>query len=149
MIDLESLISEIIQQYRSFQEPLARISIRKPLHKVVGHEGCLSQCISNLLGNAVKFVPPGILPEVQIGSELVDSRVRLWVQDNGIGIDSNHFDRIFKMFGRVHSEKLYEGTGIGLTIVKKAVERMGGGVGVESAPGRGSRFWIELPHIHS
>jgi signal transduction histidine kinase len=145
-IDLETLISEIIQQYRVFQEPLARVVIERPLPKVEGHEGCLTQCISNLLGNAVKFVPPGTVPEVKICGQILDSRVRLWIQDNGIGIDPSHYDRIFKMFGRVHSDKLYEGTGIGLTIVKKAIEKMGGGVGVDSMPGKGSRFWIELPH---
>jgi signal transduction histidine kinase len=71
--------------------------------------------------------------------------VRLWVEDNGIGIAPEHRQRIFKVFERLHGEESYPGTGIGLAIVKKGVERMGGRVGVESDPGHGSRFWIELP----
>jgi signal transduction histidine kinase len=70
--------------------------------------------------------------------------VRLWFEDNGIGIQKQLFDRIFLMFQRLHPAQEYEGTGIGLTIVRKAVERMGGAVGLESDPGKGSRFWIEL-----
>jgi signal transduction histidine kinase len=66
----------------------------------------------------------------------------LWVEDNGIGIAPEHQGRIFEMFNRLQDQ--YEGTGIGLTIVRKAVERMGGQVGLESTPGEGTRFWIQL-----
>jgi len=72
-------------------------------------------------------------------------RVRLWIEDNGIGIAPEHHERIFRVFERLHRATDYPGTGIGLAIVRKAMERMGGSVGVESALGRGSRFWIELP----
>lgn len=68
----------------------------------------------------------------------------MWVQDNGIGIASGDQARIFEVFTRLHGNERYEGTGLGLSMVKKAVEKMGGTVGVESALGRGSRFWIEL-----
>jgi signal transduction histidine kinase len=71
--------------------------------------------------------------------------VRLWVEDNGIGIPEYAQERIFQMFQRMHPEREYPGTGIGLTIVRKAVERMKGRVGLKSEPGRGSKFWIELP----
>ena len=70
--------------------------------------------------------------------------VRVWFEDNGIGIKREHQQRIFNMFERVHPDGIYEGTGIGLTIVRKAVEKMGGKVGVESDGTSGSRFWIEL-----
>ena len=71
--------------------------------------------------------------------------MRLWVEDNGTGIPAEAKDRMFMMFQRFHRSAEYEGTGIGLAIVRKAVERMGGKVGVESEPGRGSRFWLLLP----
>jgi signal transduction histidine kinase len=71
--------------------------------------------------------------------------VRLWVEDNGIGIASEHRERIFRVFERLHRAEEYPGTGIGLAIVERAIVRMGGTVGVESEPGQGSRFWVELP----
>jgi signal transduction histidine kinase len=70
--------------------------------------------------------------------------VRLWFEDNGIGIPPESRERIFGMFQRLNRQELYEGTGMGLAIVRKAVERMGGRIGVESEPGNGSRFWVEL-----
>ena len=104
----------------------------------------MGQCISNLLCNAIKFVPVGRIPRVKVWTEPSNGHVRLWVQDNGIGILPNDQGRIFDIFSRVKTKGTYEGNGIGLNMVKKAVEKMGGRVGVESEPGRGSRFWIEL-----
>jgi len=71
--------------------------------------------------------------------------VRLWVEDNGIGIAPAHQRQIFGLFQRLHTRDKYSGTGVGLAIVRKGAERMGGCVGVESQPGEGSRFWLELP----
>jgi signal transduction histidine kinase len=79
-----------------------------------------------------------------IGLEVCRQRVRLWIEDNGIGVAPEHHERIFGVFERLHRATDYPGTGIGLAIVRKAVERMGGRVGVESALGKGSRFWVEL-----
>jgi signal transduction histidine kinase len=72
-------------------------------------------------------------------------RVRLWVEDHGIGIAQEHHERIFGAFERLHGQEEYAGTGIGLAIVRTGIERMGGAVGVLSEPGEGARFWIELP----
>jgi len=93
----------------------------------------------------VKFVT-GKPPTVRIWAEEARAgMVRVWVEDNGIGIPAEFQERIFQVFQRLHTSKDYAGTGIGLAIVKKGMERMGGRVGVESNPGAGSKFWIELP----
>lgn len=111
---------------------------------VIADPSALVQVIWNLLANAVKFVRPGTPPVVHVHAESRGTRVRLWVEDNGIGIAPRHHERIFKMFERLHHQGDYEGTGLGLALVLNAVERMGGTVGVESEEGAGSRFWIEL-----
>jgi signal transduction histidine kinase len=111
---------------------------------VLGHAPSLVQCFSNLLGNAMKFIPPGTAPRIEVESTRRGLWRRVSVRDNGIGIDAAHHQRIFRMFERAAGRQV-PGTGIGLAIVKKAVERMGGNVGVISAPGEGAEFWIELP----
>ncbi|EEF59966.1 sensor histidine kinase [Pedosphaera parvula] len=144
-VDLEKLVTDIIQHYPPLQPPTAKIDLQLPLLGVLAHEASLTQCISNLLVNAVKFVAPGVVPEVKVWTEMVEDQVRINFQDNGIGIDPHYQNRIFKMFERAVPEGKYEGTGIGLAIVRKAVERMGGSVGVKSELGKGSKFWIQLP----
>jgi PAS domain S-box-containing protein len=144
-ISLDKLVREIVQQYPLMQPPHAEVMVAIPLLEVHGHEPSLTQAISNLLSNAVKFVTTGTLPKVRVWTERRDGEVRLWIKDNGIGIRPEFQHRLFGMFERIHPDRHFEGTGIGLAIVRKAVERMGGHVGVESSGGDGSRFWIELP----
>jgi len=143
-VDTDRLVRELVEQYPEFQPPKAQIDIQSPLLPVRAHEAFLSQCLSNLLGNAVKFVSPDRAPRVRVRTEERNGAVRIWVEDNGLGIDPNDRDRIFGIFERAHSDPRYEGTGIGLSIVRKAAERMDGRVGVESVVGLGSRFWIEF-----
>jgi signal transduction histidine kinase len=123
----------------------AEVRLGRPLGWVHGHPPMLAQVVANLVSNGVKFVSSGTSPLVSITTEKRDGSVRLWVEDNGIGIAPEFQERIFGVFERLHREEEYPGTGIGLAIVRKAVERMGGLTGVESRPGQGSRFWIELP----
>jgi signal transduction histidine kinase len=143
-VSLDKLVREIVQHYPEMQPPRSQLTIER-LSDVIGHEPSLTQVISNLLSNAVKFVPSGVKPEVKVWTERRGRNVRLHVQDNGIGIPEQYQHRLFNMFERVHPELPYEGTGVGLAIVRKAVERMNGTLGVLSEPGVGSKFWIELP----
>lgn len=144
-VSLATLVREIIQQYPEMQPPHAEIVIQGPFPPVVGHESYLAQAISNLLSNAIKFVPAGTMPRIQIRGERRGDALRLWIEDNGIGILPEHQGRLFGMFERIPSTHEYEGTGIGLAIVKRAMERMGGQAGLASDGHTGSRFWIQLP----
>jgi signal transduction histidine kinase len=110
----------------------------------MAHPASLTQALANLLDNAVRFVPTERQPHVRLWTESLNGQVRIYVQDNGIGIEAANQPKIWNLFTRLHPER-FEGTGIGLAIVKKAAERMGGSVGVESQPGVGSKFWIQLP----
>ncbi|MBC8096339.1 MAG: PAS domain-containing protein [Akkermansiaceae bacterium] len=143
-VDLQKLLEEAIRNEPDFQPPHAEIEIRVPLPRVIAHEPSLMQCANNLLSNAVKFVLPGVTPKVTVRSEVIGQEVRLWFEDNGIGIAAGDKERIFSLFGRLNPTAEFEGTGIGLAIVRKAVDRMGGKFGVESELGRGSRFWIQF-----
>jgi signal transduction histidine kinase len=142
-VSLNRLVPDLIQHYPAMQAPHAQVEVA-PLLDVLAHEPSLVQVLSNLIGNAVKFVPPGVGPYVRIWTERSDDKVRLWIEDNGIGVPPAVQHRLFKMFERLHPGLNYEGNGVGLGIVKKAVERMGGRVGFESGIKVGSRFWIEL-----
>lgn len=174
-IEIEPILKEVL----SFYDPAIRraITIHSPLHSVLAHKSLLQQVFSNLIENAVKFVPPGTAPKITVFSELVPEgspntrsrslefssmqasspgearpqtspevdHVRIWVQDQGIGITREAHQKIFGIFERAMTSDLYPGTGIGLAIVARAMQRMGGTCGVESELGKGSRFWLDLP----
>ncbi|MGZ8938554.1 MAG: ATP-binding protein, partial [Limisphaerales bacterium] len=142
-VTLRSFIEEIIEHHPSMQQPEAIVTLDTP-HTVRADGASLGQALLNLLSNAVKFVDAGEKATVQVRSEKIGDRVRIWIEDQGIGIPPPHREKLFGMFQRLPTARRYEGTGIGLAIVRKAVERMGGKVGMESNEPRGSRFWIEL-----
>jgi signal transduction histidine kinase len=227
-VSLELVVAEVLDQLKQeIQDANAQITVAAkgltPLPEILGHRGTLIQVVSNLLTNAIKFVPKRVQPQVQIWAEEIESRgagdhtrremgrcgdgemagvhtrrwrdaqtggwgerkfvdnpgfelsnsltpllvgvpvpssyefrsptlpspaspkkwVRLWVEDNGLGIQPEHQERIFNVFQRLHGQETYPGTGIGLAIVRKGMERMGGRSGVESSLARGSRFWLE------
>jgi signal transduction histidine kinase len=144
-VDLDLLVRDIVETFPNGQPIKPQIQIKGRLPKVIGNEALLAQCISNLLSNGAKFVSPGTTPRLEVSSEAVpDASVRVWVKDNGIGIAPKDHERIFRLFERVHPASQYEGTGIGLTILRKAIERMGAHAGFESKLGEGSKFWIQL-----
>jgi len=139
--DLNLLVDQFVT---SEQAAAAKINVQAPLPKVTANPTALKQVLENLLANATKFVLPGVVPQVEVFAKERNGWVRVHIKDNGIGIDPQYHERIFRVFERL-SGKEYPGTGIGLAIVQKGVERMGGRAGVESEPGKGSCFWIELP----
>jgi signal transduction histidine kinase len=130
---------------QAVEQQQATIYLDKIQGIVVAHKGALCLVVSNLLSNALKFIPRGVRPIVRIWSEQRSGFVRLWVEDNGLGIDPQNHLIIFEIFQRLNNGPQYPGTGIGLTLVKSGIERMGGRVGLESELGKGSRFWVELP----
>lgn len=145
-VNLTAVMMEVLTQLESeLKERQAQVRVENPLPQVIGHYSTLVQIVTNLLSNAIKFVPASIKPQVQVWAEKRGNDVCLCVKDNGIGIASEHQHRIFSVFERLHGTEAYPGTGIGLAIVRKGVERLGGRVGVESQSTQGSCFWVELP----
>lgn len=164
-IDVDALVKTLVAEFLEFPAA-ADIRIESPLLPMLGHEAILSQCVANLLGNALKFVEVGATTWIRVWSEeIVPDRdgekvtsgkdvgisvsapptVRLWIEDRGIGIEADAQEKIFGMFQQLNSGSIFEGSGIGLAIVRKGIERMAGRVGAESELGKGSRFWLELP----
>jgi len=144
IVDLNLVMSRAMSQIEAdLKQQQAVVTIRSVLPKVMAHHSTLVQVLTNLLSNAIKFVE-NAQPQVQIWVETHDDWVQLWIADNGIGIALEHQQRIFRVFERLHGIETYAGTGIGLAIVQKGIERMGGQVGIESELGKGSRFWIKL-----
>jgi PAS domain S-box-containing protein len=143
-VDLNPLIAGIIERDPVLNARATLVQVEGKLPRVLGREAALIQVFSNLLGNAAKFVAEGTKPKIRVHSEDRGSRVRVWIEDNGIGLAATDQERIFEMFVQVNDGQIFGGTGVGLAIVKKAVQTMRGTVGVESAEGSGSRFWFEL-----
>lgn len=147
-IDAEAMIRELAAERPELAPGQAEFQVEAPLPAMLGHEGTFRQCLANLLDNAAKFVRPGERARIRVWAERKAGKgravVRLWVEDDGIGIAEEHREKIFEIFERLAPAIRYAGTGIGLAIVQKAIRRMGGSVGVEPGRPRGSRFWLEL-----
>jgi light-regulated signal transduction histidine kinase (bacteriophytochrome) len=139
----EALRQALINLRGSIEESGALVT-HDPLPVVLADETQLVQLFQNLVGNAIKYRRPGV-PRVHItAARDGEKRWSFAVSDNGLGIDPQYFDRIFGMFQRLHKREEYAGTGIGLAICKKIVERHGGSISVESQPGQGSTFRFSL-----
>ncbi len=145
-VDLDAVVEGVLQDHRAVLDAAgAEVLVERPLPAVLGTRAVLGQIVGNLITNAAKFVAAGTAPRLRIYAEPRDGMQRLWVEDNGIGIEEEYRERIFNVFERLHGQEHYSGTGIGLAIVRKGAERLGGRAGVEPGPDGGSRFWVDLP----
>jgi PAS domain S-box-containing protein len=147
-VNVEHVVAEVLVQVdQQLREKQAQCAVASPLQPVFGNSSMLNHVLLNLITNGIKFIAPDVLPKIEIATETRGDFVRLWVKDNGIGIAPQYQERIFGLFERLHNNQSYAGTGIGLALVRKGIERMGGRVGVDSTLGKGSAFWLELPAI--
>jgi PAS domain S-box-containing protein len=128
----------------AIEETGARVSAG-PLPMLVADAGLLTQVFQNLVGNALKFHAPGVPPQVYVSAAEASDGWVFSVRDNGIGIEPQHRERIFRIFERLHSAGDYSGSGVGLAITQRIVERHGGRIWAESAPGQGSTFSFSVP----
>ena len=143
-VELGSVVDQALEQVQGYlSESSAHVNVVKPLPTVLGSQTALLQVVSNLLSNAIKFVPADRKPEIRLHTEDRGDYVRLWVEDNGVGIPEGQEERIFRVFERLDHSGEQPGTGIGLAIVRRGMERVGGRCGVQRLPDRGSAFWIE------
>jgi two-component system, chemotaxis family, CheB/CheR fusion protein len=149
-IDLGPALDTLLRDWAPEIERLgAEVTLEGPFPAVRAHRTTLSQVLTNLLSNALKFTARGSKPKVRIHGESCDNGYALWVEDQGIGIAPQYHARVFKVFERLNKTEEYPGTGIGLAIVSRAMERMGGRVRVESGLGQGSRFRVEFQGLSS
>lgn len=142
---LDAVVDEVLRSLQVRIEERKAAIERGPLPVVIGDRRQLEQLLQNLIANALKFIRPGVDPVVRIEGEERAGEWILRVRDNGVGIPPEYREKIFALFQRLHSRDEYEGTGVGLAVCKKIVERHGGRIWVESEPGDGSAFHVSLP----
>jgi PAS domain S-box-containing protein len=142
-VDLGEVVGRVVDDLHAAGITLVATVAQLPT--VPGDPAQLHQLFANLLGNACKFVAPGRIPAVSVHVLPGEGHWRFVVDDNGIGFDPDHVDRMFRMFQRLHTREAYAGTGIGLAIAKKVVERHGGEIAAFPRPEGGSRFTFTLP----
>lgn len=146
-IDLSDLLDDVKEEIEStIRETGADVKVMSELPHIRSHEQILHQTFLNLITNAIKYVEPDQKPVIEIWHQLNEDSIEVYFKDNGIGIDEKYHERIFKIFERLHGLDKYPGTGIGLAVVKKGLEKIGGDVAVASDPGKGSTFWITIPY---
>jgi light-regulated signal transduction histidine kinase (bacteriophytochrome) len=146
-ISSELALNAALVNLRAAIEESGAVVTHDSLPAVTTDDTQLSQIFQNLIGNAIKYRSAAKVPRIHISAAAPGDRERIFsVRDNGIGIETQYFDRIFVLFQRLHGRKQFEGTGIGLAICKKILERLGGRIWVESQPDNGSTFHFALPH---
>ena len=146
-VDANQVFEKTVFSHQMMIKEAGAVVTKDELPTVMGDETQLSQLFQNLIDNAIKFRRAEETPKVHISAQRKGNDWEFSVQDNGIGIDPQYFDRIFIIFQRLHAREAYEGTGIGLAVCMRIVERHGGRIWVESEPGRGSIFHFTLPAV--
>ncbi len=147
-VELGPLLETVLARFgREIKSREAVIDVHGAMPAVCAHAAILQEVLCSIISNALKFVAAETRPKVLIWAERADELVRVSVQDNGIGIDPAHQEKIFRLFERLHGQEAYAGTGLGLALAHKGMARMGGSIGVHSALGEGSCFWLELPAV--
>jgi PAS domain S-box-containing protein len=144
--DLNALLRDALNNLQAGITGAGAMVTSDPLPTLPVNAAQIAQLFQNLIGNAIKFRSEQV-PKIHVGVRKEEGRWVLWVRDNGIGIAPQYFERIFQIFQRLHTRKHYAGTGIGLAICKKIVERHGGSIWVESQPAQGSTFYFSIPEI--
>ncbi|MEM9936240.1 MAG: ATP-binding protein [Bacteroidota bacterium] len=148
-VDLDIIIEKVKQNlFKQISENDAKIELDK-LPRVFGNEAELYLLFQNLINNAIKFRRPDKSPVVQISAEEGRMGYLIRIKDNGIGIPKEYQQKIFHLFNRLHTSSEFEGTGIGLSICKRIVEKLGGTIWVESEEGKGTTFFVRLPALNN
>jgi signal transduction histidine kinase len=145
-LDLANQVAAVLNE-RAEEIAAKSVQVKLEVESVAAHadpDG-LAMVLRNLIDNALKFTRDSQPPMLSIRASLAEKSVTLAIKDNGIGFDMQFQDRIFEIFQRLQRAEDYPGTGVGLAIVRKAMQRMGGRVWAESAPGQGATFYLELP----
>ncbi len=144
LLALDGVVDDALENLALAITESHAVILREPLPKVTGDKHQLVRLVQNLVANALKFHEPDRAPRVRIGAQPESGTLRLTIADEGIGIDPRHHARIFEIFRRIHPKR-FAGTGIGLSICQRIVERHGGSIRVESELGKGSSFVVTLP----
>jgi signal transduction histidine kinase len=145
-INPRSLIEALVEEKSNeLKQTGASLTVDVTCEDVTVDPDGMAQALRNLLDNAIKFSRSVPAPRIEIIAKCHEQSCRIWVRDNGVGFDMKYHDRIFELFQCLHPMENHSGTGVGLAIVRKAMDRMGGRVWAESAPGRGATFYLEVP----
>jgi light-regulated signal transduction histidine kinase (bacteriophytochrome) len=145
-VDMESVLAQVLENLRTSLDDNRVVITHDPLPQVLGDYEQMTQLLQNLIDNSIKFRGKEA-PRVHVGARQLSERWLLFVRDNGIGIDPQYTERVFVIFQRLHSRDDYPGTGIGLAICRKIVERHGGHIWVDSEPGKGATFYFTLQPV--
>lgn len=144
-VDIREVVADVLGNFAdAIDRTTADIRVQLAATPVHADRRSLARALGSLLENALRYSSSGKRPVIEIGNSVEGSRCRLWIKDNGIGFDMVYHDRIFEVFRRLHTYEEYPGSGLGLALAKRAIERMGGTVWAESRPGEGATFYLEL-----